>query len=98
MTVILEDQFHAEWHGEFNSWSEALAVLQRLAETPWDQRPNRCPCSNWQTCHREYELIEYDTSSTPWTEIKRLGGLEVSAKGVEWYADFENGTLPSGSA
>lgn len=32
--VVIEDEWHAEWIGEFSSLAEARAVLQTLAQTP----------------------------------------------------------------
>jgi hypothetical protein len=96
-TVIIEDQSHAEKQkGEFHSIQHAFEELQRRATIPWDDIPNMCPCTSWQTCGREYEIIEYDTSVKPWKELRRLGTMEISAKGVVWSGDFKNAVLEEG--
>ena len=92
---IIEDQSHAEWHGEYTSVEQAFAELRNLSLVPWDQVPNRCPCTNWKNCNRDYEVIEYETSSTPWKEVRRFGTLNISSKGIIWLADFVNGFPPS---
>ena len=81
----IEDERHAEPQGgEYASLAAALAELERRASLPWDRPPNRAPCQNSRTCGRLYEIVEYDTSSTPWRELSRTPYLEVSAVGVEW--------------
>ncbi len=84
----IEDERHAEpQEGEYQSFAEAVAELQRRASLPWDQEPNVAPCQQWQTCGRTYEIVEYDTSSMPWRELSRVPYLEVTASGVRWLAD-----------
>lgn len=88
---VIEDEWHAEPVGEFDSRESALAELRRLADLAWSEAPNRCPCMSWRTCGRRYHLIEYDTSRTPW---RRIGGdalLDVSAKGVVWLPEGGTG-------
>lgn len=85
--VVIEDEWHAEWIGTFQSRDEALAQLTRLAELPWDEAPNACPCKSWQTCGRSYHLIHYETKSEPWHVLMDEPFLEVSAKGVVWLKD-----------
>ena len=63
---LIEDESHAEHVSVHDSLADAARELRRLAEIPWDQEPNRCPCTSWRTCSREYEVIEYDTASNPW--------------------------------
>ncbi len=93
MMIIIEDLVHAEQQGQYSTLSEAFSELRHLAEMPWDREPNRCPCTSWQTCNREYEIIEYDTSFNPWKEMRRFGTLKVSRKGVVWSGDFKAGHL-----
>lgn len=92
--VIIEDDFHAEWQGEYASIEGAFEELKRRATLAWDQSPNRCPCTSWETCHRDYQILEYENSGTPWTQIRRFGYLEVSGRGATWVADFKDGCLP----
>jgi hypothetical protein len=78
----IEDERHAEpQEGEFSTLAAAIAELKRRATLPWDQAPNVAPCTNWKNCGRTYEIIEYDTRSTPWQEIQRIPALEVSRCG-----------------
>ena len=83
----IEDESHASLHGEFSTLQLAWAELQRFSEIPWDSPPNRAPCQSWQTCGRDYQIIEYDTSSVPWTLVRRYMGLEVTAKSLAWGPD-----------
>jgi hypothetical protein len=76
---VIEDERHAETHGEFASFDEAIAELKRIATIPWDEAPNRTPCSSWRTCGREYVVVEYDDSCKPWEELQRTPVLNVSA-------------------
>ena len=86
-TFVIEDENHAEQIGEFSTLQSAWAELQRRSGVAWDARPNAAPCQSWRTCGRDYQIIEYDTSSLPWVLVKRYAGLEVSAKGVAWAPD-----------
>jgi hypothetical protein len=81
---VIEDEWHAEWMGEFGSREEADAELRRLAGLPWDEAPNVCPCTSWRTCGRRYHVIKYETSSEPWRSLSDEAVLEVSAKGTAW--------------
>jgi hypothetical protein len=81
---VIEDEKHADLIGRFASYELAVLELKRLAELPWNEKPNRAPCSSWGKCGRAYEIVEYDDSSSPWKEIHRVAALNVSACGVEW--------------
>lgn len=83
-TFVIEDELHCEIIGEFVAKSDAVDMLKRLAQAPWDEQPNCAPCMSWKTCGREYVLIEYDTASEPWDELSRSGALNISAAKVEW--------------
>lgn len=83
----IEDERHAEpLPGEFSSLAAAAVELRRLAALPWNQVPNVAPCTNWRTCGRKYEVVEYDVSTRPWKELNRVTALEVSAEGIKWLA------------
>lgn len=82
---VIEDEFHAEWQGEFASEQEALVELQRRAQIPWDHEPNQAPCTSWPTCGRDYYIIEFDDTREQWRELKRTRILEISATEVKWY-------------
>lgn len=82
---LIEDELHAERQdGEYPTLDAALAELRRRAGLPWDAQPNLAPCTGWRNCGRHYQVIEYDTSSSPWRELRRAELLRVSASGVEW--------------
>lgn len=83
---VIEDESHAEWQGKFPTRSEAFEELKRRAALPWNERPNVAPCKSWRTCGRRYDIVEYDTSTTPWKLIGRERILEVSATEVKWVA------------
>jgi hypothetical protein len=86
---VIEDEIHAEWHSQYASFEEAVAELRRRATIAWDQPPNVAPCMSWKTCGREYVIIEFDDSQSPWKELRRVPVFEVSATGVKWSSGFE---------
>lgn len=86
----IEDEIHAEWYGEFASFIDALSELQIRSNIAWDQKPNVCPCTNWKNCEREYSIVEYETSTEPWSELSRTEVLKVSSKGAFWEKGFES--------
>jgi len=82
---IIEDEMHAEpQKGQFKTFEDAYAEIQRRAAIPWTQKPNRCPCTNWKECERSYQILEYDTTKIPWRELRRTEIMTISAKGVKW--------------
>lgn len=82
---VIEDELHSEWVGEFSTREEAVTELHRLAELSWDQPPNQAPCMSWETCGRNYELVEFDSSTTDaWRELQRAPALKVSKDSVNW--------------
>lgn len=81
---VIEDEWHAEWMGEFDSREEADAEIRRLASLPWDEAPNVCPCTSWRTCGRRYHIIQFETSYEPWRSLSDEAVLEVSAKATAW--------------
>ncbi|MCQ3827854.1 hypothetical protein HXX02_00190 [Microbulbifer elongatus] len=86
---VIEDECHAEWQCEFNSFKEAMSELRRRSNIPWDSEPNICPCTGWKNCERLYTVTEYivgDESFKPQSEVEVL---RVSSKGVVWLNDFE---------
>jgi hypothetical protein len=84
---LIEDENHSEWIAEFATRELAMAELRRLVDVPWDQAPNRAPCTSSRTCGRNYELIEYDDSREPWRELARSAVLKISATEVRWLHD-----------
>lgn len=84
----IEDESHAEpQKGEFKTFEDAFNELERIAKIPWDEIPNRCPCTNWKDCERNYQIIKYDTTQTPWKELQRKHILTLSAKEITWAKD-----------
>ena len=81
---IIWDEKHAERHGRFQTRQQAIVELQRRAAVPWNEKPNRAPCTNWLNCGRRYELVEYDDTTSPWKELSRNLILVISAVGVRW--------------
>ena len=80
---IIEDELHGSQVGEYASLTEAIAELQRRAALPYEP-PNVAPCTSSRTCGLRYEIIEYDTSFTPWKELQRIPYLEVTVDGAKW--------------
>ncbi len=82
----IEDELHGEPGAEFATRDEAMAELQRLAILPWNEPPNQAPCVSWVTCGRNYVLLEYDQSFTPWRQLSATPMLKISNKGANWLA------------
>ena len=82
---VIEDDWHAEpLKGEYQTLNDAMDELRRLAEIPWDQKPNLAPCTGWRDCGRKYEIVEYDTNNRPWKLLSQHSVLEIDADGVRW--------------
>ncbi len=79
--IVIMDEWHAEWHGDYDSVAAAVTELKRLAAVPWGQEPNRAPCTNWKGCGRRYEVLDYDSGEIP---LKAIVALEISVSGVVW--------------
>jgi hypothetical protein len=88
-SFVIQDELHAEVHGDFGTLDEALAELRRRAAIAWDAEPNLAPCTNWATCGRHYEILEYPDagSMTP----VRIPVVRLDATGVRWKAPFVDG-------
>jgi hypothetical protein len=87
---IIEDEIHAEpLKGNFGSFEAAVNALSEISKIPWDVAPNKCPCTNWKTCERNYQIIEYNTEQLPLVEIQKIWILTVSAKGVFWNEEIK---------
>ena len=85
MRFYIEDIFHGELlSGNYRTIADAQAELKRRASIPWDEEPNRPPCTSWETCGRTYHIVEYDNSKRPWKELQRIPSLEISELGVTW--------------
>lgn len=83
---IIYDEFHAEFISEkFDSFASALLELQKISNTPFSQEPNRPPCAGWLKCKREYHIVEYDDSQTPWELLSDTDAVHISASTIDWY-------------
>jgi len=87
---VFEDEIHCDWHGQYATLGDAIAELRRRATLRWDEQPNGAPCTSWESCGREYVIIEFDDSPSPWKELRRIPAFEVSASGVEWSGGFSS--------
>ena len=85
---VIEDELHAEHHGEFAAFEDAVRELRRRAEIPWDQEPNQAPCQSWRTCGRAYEVIEFDDTQTSSKKLRHTKVLDISREGVVWHEPF----------
>lgn len=85
---IIEDEVHSSIEWEFDSFEDAILELKKRADIPWNQKPNISPCMSWETCGKNYEIIEYENSSNPWIEKNRTLVLEISAKETKWLYHF----------
>ncbi|KAA3607145.1 MAG: hypothetical protein DWQ01_15695 [Planctomycetota bacterium] len=88
---FIEDEIHAEPISEHATLEAAIIELERLAGVPWDDEPNRAPCTSWRTCERNYEILEVETSPDSRKILRQIPALEVSAKGVVWNDDLPRG-------
>jgi len=88
--IVLEDNIHCERQGIFETFDAAIAELKRRAMIPFDERPNRAPCTGWQKCGREYEVVKYETSQIPWRRLKHAVVLRTSPAGPQWSDDFQS--------
>jgi len=79
----------------FEGFDDAFAEVLRRAGLPWDQSPNRAPCKEWAICGREYVIREYDTGTDPWTFIRAVPVVSLSAAGVTWVTGFDPALPPS---
>ena len=83
---VIEDESHAEIFDEFDSLDKAKEQLRLWAKIPWDEPPNRAPCTSWRTCGRSFEIVEYADPRPPYEVLSRVAVLEVSKAGVRWLA------------
>jgi hypothetical protein len=81
---VIEDGIHGEQSGELSTLGEAWSELQRLSLVPWDEHPNKAPCTSWQNCGRKYDILEYEFEGTECRVVKRVPGLEISSRGSLW--------------
>ena len=86
----IEDEWHCELEPKaYASLKDAVDELKNKALLDWDKPPIVAPCSSWRTYGRQYAIIEYDDTVTPYVQKQRLYALEIDAKGQRWLTDFE---------
>ena len=78
---VLEDDIHAEYIAEFDTFDSALKKAEELAALPWDDEQNKCPCSSWKTCERQYDIVEFQVIGDNWGEINRTEVFKISSAG-----------------
>jgi hypothetical protein len=82
-TFAVEDEFHCDMiAGPFATYEEALQAIEALAVSPFDQAPNRPPCIGWKNCHRDYCIVESDSSQH---EVARTYVLSLFAEKQVWH-------------
>jgi hypothetical protein len=90
MTIFtIEDELHAEIHGEYETFDLALNEIRKRSIIPWNQAPNVAPCVSWRTCGRHYEIREWNNTTNPWTLIESTPIVKIDAAGIRWEPDFE---------
>jgi len=78
----IDDEADSEpQEGKFYTREQATSELERRALIPWNEEPNRAPCTNWRNCGRRYVILEWNQEGD---ELSREFILAVSAKSVEW--------------
>ncbi|HEX8463896.1 MAG TPA: hypothetical protein VF627_04695 [Abditibacterium sp.] len=85
---VINDESHAEWMGEHDTFESALAQIQDWTALVWSQAPNVAPCQSWRTCGRSYEIQQWDNTVKPWTLIESTPIVEIDARGVRWEPEF----------
>ncbi len=89
MFVIIDEMHDAWGFGEFESFAEAMAELERLATIPWDEPPNQAPCVQWRECGPTYAVAEYDAAVGKHAEIVFVPYLRITKNGATWLHEHE---------
>jgi len=84
---VLEDDFHAELIGQFSTREDAWSEVQGRADDP-SSIENRAPCTSWETCKRNYVIVEYDDSTHPWIELSRQSALTIEHDRAVWPSEL----------
>jgi hypothetical protein len=95
---VIEDEWHSEHSGGFESLEAAVSELERRARLPWDVEPNRAPCTAWNACGRSYSIVAYDSRSEWGRLLSRTALLDVSSKGLRWRSVTDVGGVHDASA
>jgi hypothetical protein len=87
-TFAINDSIHLDQEGTYRSIDAALARLRQLARQPWDAAPNRAPCSSWESCGRDWEILEYEVETIPWQLRETIPAVSISRDAVTWHSPF----------
>ena len=84
---FIYDDVHCDMHGRFVTFEEALTELKTRANIPWNEEPNRAPCTSWRTCSRDYSIakMDYDYHTKMWKQVERTSIVDISSSGVVWH-------------
>lgn len=80
----IEDEIHAEIHGDYLNFNDALNEIISISKQSWNEEPLFPPCTSAQTCEREYHIRKYDASIIPWRELENIPILHISATEKNW--------------
>ena len=69
--ILIQDDRHSELQKtEYPSLQAAVEELKRRAAIPWNEPPNRCPCT--ANCGREYAVREFEkVEPPPWKDADK---------------------------
>jgi len=59
----------------------------------WNQPPNLAPCASWESCGRNYEVVEFDTSGGSRSVLGVTPVVSIDRDGVRWALD-PTGDIP----
>jgi hypothetical protein len=83
----LHDYLHDEGLGPFRTREEAIAEAVRVAAIPWNEPPNLAPCVDWETCGRDYAVVEVDASTDPPLDMDAPLVVRIDRNGARWMID-----------
>ncbi len=52
----IEDDFHCDFHGKFETYEQGIEELKRLLTIPYGTEPNIAPCMSHETCQVNWVL------------------------------------------
>ena len=82
LRFVVDDQRHCQHIGRFKSYGDAKLAIVGFVSNRWDEEPNRAPCRNWETCGRDYQIIEVDTDDK---FLKATLICKISCDGAIWF-------------
>jgi hypothetical protein len=75
---LIEDEFHCELMGAFETEHEARLALADWLAAPWSEPPNCPPCETGLACCREFVIVDTEP------EDRRIAAVRRTASGVWW--------------